>query len=448
MKTLNLLFSGIFLLVLSSSLSGQDTTKNETIKTGWNFGALPTITYNSDLGFQYGALINLYDYKDGSVYPTYYHSIYAEVSRYTKGSGVYRFFYDSEFLIPNIRLTADFSYLTEQALDFYGFNGYQAVYNKSWEDDSDANNYKTRMFYKHKRNTFRTKIDFQGKTGIKNINWVVGFSLINIDISTVEIDKLNKGKDDDKILPDTNTLYDNYRDWGILSPEELNGGFFTSLKGGLVYDSRDNEPNPMKGIWSEAVISQSFNSDFKFTKIAFTHRQYFTIIKNNLSFAYRLGYQGVIAGTAPFYALPYMVSSFTKSSNSDGLGGSKTIRGMVRNRVVGKSVGYGNFEFRWKFSQFTFKNQNIYLALNPFMDIGQVIQEREVDLVDVKAKIEANGESFDDYFIDEKDKLHITYGAGFHIAMNQNFIIACDVGFPANEQDGGMGLYIGLNFLF
>ncbi len=449
MRLIRLLFLGVILLTTSGLINGQDTVKEKEVKTGWSFGALPTITYNTDLGLQYGALVNLYQYGDGTIYPEYYHSIYAELSRYTKGSGVMRFFYDSKHLIPNVRLTADISYLTEQALDFYGFNGYQVKYTKNWEDDSRYDSdYKTRVFYKHKRNTFRTKFDFQGRTGIKNINWVVGLSFLNVDIATVDINKLNKNKTGNDVLPDTNTLYDNYIDWGIISEKEKNGGFFTNLKGGIVYDSRDNEPNPMKGIWSEAVILQSFNKDFTFTKIAITHRQYFTLIKNNLSFVYRLGYQGVIAGDAPFYALPYMVSSFTKSSNSDGLGGSKTVRGMVRNRVVGKSVGYGNFELRWKFSQFTVKGQNIYLALNPFMDLGQVIQERKVDLDKARDDIEANNENFDDYFINDKDKLHITYGAGFHIAMNQNFIIACDVGFPANKQDGGMGLYIGLNFLF
>lgn len=448
MKLTKLFFFGILFLAVTVLVNGQDTVQVKESKTGWSFGALPTITYNTDLGLQYGALVNLFQYGDGTIYPQYYHSIYAEISRYTKGSGVMRLFYDSKHLIPKIRFTTDISYLTEQALDFYGFNGYQVNYNKKWEDDSDTDNYKTRMFYKHKRNTFRTKFDFQGKTGIKNINWVAGFSLLNLDVATVDIERLNKGKTGDKVLADTNTLYDNYKDWGIISPKEEDGGFFTGLKAGIVYDSRDNEPNPMKGIWSEAVVVQMLNKDFTFTKVAVTHRQYFTLIKNNLSFAYRLGYQGVIAGDAPFYALPYMVSSFTKSSNSDGLGGSKTVRGMVRNRVVGKSVGYGNFELRWKFANFKIKTTNMYLALNPFMDLGQVIQEREVDLTDARTKIEAGGEAFSDYFNDEKDKLHITYGVGLHVAMNQNFVVAADVGFPANDQDGGMGLYIGLNFLF
>lgn len=435
---------GALLLLCSMVVLGQEAEKETKTKTGWNFGALPVITYNTDLGLQYGALTNIYNYGDGKAYPMYYHSFYAEISRYTKGSGIYRFFYDSKFLIPNIRFTGDIAYLPDEALDFYGFNGYQSVFNKDWEDDS-SDTYKTRMFYKHKRNMFRTKLDFQGKTGLENLNWAAGLELNNVEISTVDIEKLNKGKTGDNILKDTATLFDNYVEWGIIKPEETDGGFFTTLKAGVVFDTRDNEPNPMKGLWSEVVVAQSLNSDFTYTKLAITHRQYFTLIDENLSFAYRLGYQGIIAGDAPFYALPNMVFSFIPSSTTDGLGGSKSVRGLVRNRVVGNGMVYGNLELRWKFTHFSFKNQNFYLALSPFMDFGEVIQDKKIDKSLIPLTVNQ-----DEYFDNElkEDKVHITYGTGFRIAMNQNFIVAVDAGFPLKEQDGDMGLYIGLNFLF
>mgnify|MGYP006872478335 CR=1 FL=1 len=85
------------LLSMLSILQAQEEEKSaaKRIKTGWTFGALPAISYNTDLGFQYGALVNFYYYGDGKTYPKYLHSLYAEVSRYTKGSGINRFFYDS-----------------------------------------------------------------------------------------------------------------------------------------------------------------------------------------------------------------------------------------------------------------------------------------------------------------------------------------------------------------
>ncbi len=432
----------ILLTIITLPIIAQDTTQVNEAKTGWNFGLLPVVSYNTDLGLQYGVLTNVYQYGDGSIYPAYFHSIYGEVSRYTKGSGIYRLFYDSKYFIKNIRTTFDISYLPDEALDFYGFNGSQSVLNNGWQTTGDTQ-YKTRMFYKHKRNILRGKFDFQGKTPFNNLNWAAGFELANYKIGTVDIDKLNKGKDADKMLPDTATLYDLYVDWNIIKPNETKGGFFTSLKAGLVYDTRDNEPNPMKGLWSEVVVAETFGAGFNFTKLAITHRQYFTIVNNRLSFAYRLGYQGVLAGTVPFYFLPNMTFSYLPSSTSDGLGGSKSVRGMVRNRVVGRGVAYGNFELRWQFVHFKFINQNFYLALSPFADFGKVLVEHKFDKSLIPEIIDQS-----QYFSTKPDKLHITYGGGLHIAMNRNFIIACDLGFPANKQDGEMGLYIGMNWLF
>ncbi|MCD4769041.1 MAG: hypothetical protein K8R35_02595, partial [Bacteroidales bacterium] len=119
-----------FIIIISLTFSA--IAQEENIKTGWNLGALPAVSYNTDLGFQYGAFMNLYHYGDGANYPAYNHSLYFEVSRYTKGSSTYRFMYDSDVLIPGISLTTDLSYLTDAAFDFYGFNGYKAVYNESF----------------------------------------------------------------------------------------------------------------------------------------------------------------------------------------------------------------------------------------------------------------------------------------------------------------------------
>lgn len=128
-----LMLTGV-LVCAQTTTASQDkpVQQNENVKTDWNFGALPSISFDSDLGFQYGALINLYNYGNGSRYPKYDHSLYFEVSRYTKGSGINRFFYDSDHLLKGIRTTFDLSYLTDQKMDFFGFNGYESVYNVSW----------------------------------------------------------------------------------------------------------------------------------------------------------------------------------------------------------------------------------------------------------------------------------------------------------------------------
>jgi outer membrane protein assembly factor BamA len=438
-------------LLGSAVFSSTDSVPASPVKTGWTFGALPAVSFNTDLGFQYGGLINLYHFGDGSSYPKYRHSIYAEVSRYTKGSGINRLFYDSEYLIPNIRVTSDLSYFTEKAIDFYGFNGYNSVYNPAWETSDDPD-YISRMFYRHERNMFRFIADFQGSIIGRELRWVAGLGILKNTIDNVDIESLNEGKDDDDLLPDVPGLFDKYVEWGIISEEEKNGGWANHLKLGMVYDTRDNEPNPWKGMWSEVVFFVApkvfGNGDFGYAKVSATHRQYFTVVPGRLSFAYRMNFHGTLAGDVPFYMQPYQINSFSASSNTDGIGGSKTVRGMLRNRVVGDAMAFGNFEFRWRFFKTVLFNQNLYLALSTFSDMGMVLKEVDFQKPASLGDFPLENVSIDDFFHTEKEKLHVTYGGGFRIVLNENFIVAADYGRPLDNRDGKGGLYIGLNFLF
>jgi len=442
----------IALLLIIPVLEAQETKKKEKkkekIKKGWNLGALPVISYNSDLGFQYGALMNLYDYGDGSRYPKYDHSLYFEASWYTKGSGIFRLYYDSEHLIKGVRVSADVSYVPDQTYSFYGFNGYDAVYNSAWIDDKDAS-YKSRVFYAMKREFFRVKLDLQGEIA-PHFRWLAGFNVFSIYTNNVDIDHLNKNKSDSDKLPSADSsLYYKYVDWGVISDDQKRGGILTNIKLGAVYDTRDNEPNPMRGIWSEVLLIAApkplSNMDNGFTKLVITHRQYFTLVKEKLSFVYRLGLQTTIAGKAPYYVEPIMYMSRMNGAYSEGLGGSKTLRGIHRNRVVGDGIVYGNFEFRWKVYSATWFNQNFYFALSTFFDTGRVIKDYEID-DDAIANVPITQKS--DYFDFGAETFHNSVGAGLHIAMNQNFILAVDWGKALNEQDGNSGVYVGLNFLF
>lgn len=444
MKITSMMLS-LSLLFLAIAAFAQETEKTDNVKTGWNFGALPTITYNTDLGFQYGALVNLFNYGDGSVYPNYLHNIYIEASQFTKGSAIYRIAYDSEYLIPGIRITSDLAYLPDQAFDFYGFNGFESVFNPSWQDDTQPEGvYKTRMFYKYQNKTFRFKTDIQIPFKDERFLGLFGFNLQNFSVSSVDIERLNKGKENN-LLPDTLTLYDQYVNWGVISKEEADGGFIPLLKVGLVFDTRDNEPNPMKGMWTEAFLfgAPSFlGAESGFVKFNITHRQYFTLIKRDLSFAYRLGYQATLAGHAPFYYQTQIETSLMKDQL--GLGGSKTIRGINRNRVVGDGFVYGNAELRWKAVHFNWIKQNFYLGLNGFFDFGQTVQK-----INVKRHFDTwNMPLPVGYFNFGNESLHMSYGAGLRLVMNENFVFSVDFGKAVDSQDGTSGLYIGLNYLF
>jgi Omp85 superfamily domain len=432
----------LFILVFSSTIifaQNDTTTTSENIKTGWNFGVLPVIAYDSDLGFKYGGLVNFFYYGDGSTYPNYRHSIATEISRTTKGSGTNQIFFDSDNIFKNpIRVTADLSYLTEQGLDFYGFNGLESTYFRAFENDESLS-YKSRMYYRYARKMFRFTCDFQGELIPDKLRWIAGFGNYTSVISTVDIDKLNKGKTDDDKLPSVPTLYDEYVSSGLINSNEADGGMVNLIKAGLIYDTRDRESCPMSGMWTELLVATAprflYNTENPYTKLIFIHRQYFTLVKDRVSFAYRLGYQGTISGDAPFYMQSLMLSSYSPSTIVEGLGGARSLRGILRNRVVGDGIAWSNICLRWIFHRRVIAKQNVYFALNAFTDVGTVVQKHPLDYSLAT-------------FSPQEDALHYSYGGGLHIAMNENFVLAINYGIALDKQDGESGLYFNASWLF
>jgi outer membrane protein assembly factor BamA len=449
-KTLSIFL--ISLLVLS--VSAQE--KEKKIKTGWKFGgALPAVTYDSNLGFQYGALVEFFNYGDGSRYPDFNDHIYIEASRFTKGSGIYRIMFESNTLIPGVHMTSDLSYLPDKASHFYGFNGYESVFNSDWMDpDLATPPYRTAMFYRYERDQFRFKNDFQGKISGEHLKWSAGFAFQDFQTGSVNIDKINKGKDVQ--LPqvtDEPGLFERYQALDIISAKEAEGGWVNTLKAGLMFDSRDNRPNPMKGVWSEIGIEMApgfMGNDWAFSKLFITHRQYFTLIPEDLALVYRLGYQTTLTGTTPFFYQSQVITSMLTGATSEGLGGSSTLRGILRNRVIGDAFFMGNVELRWKPVYFTFLKQDCYLGLDLFYDFGRVTKNITLpdNLENNFNSLYEGSENFNDYFRPGTEKFHQDAGISIMLAMNRNFVIAIDIGKAFNEQDGNIGFSIGLNYLF
>jgi outer membrane protein assembly factor BamA len=442
----------IFLLsLLILSVSAQE----KKVKTGWNFGgALPAVTYDSDLGLEYGALATFFNYGNPSVYPDYLDYTYTEISRYTKGSGIYRFMFESRHIIPHVSWVSDLSYLPDKAASFYGYNGYESVYNKDWADDKLSDDiYRTRMFYRFQKNQFRFKNDFSGKLSGDHFKWSAGFAFQDFTTGSVNIDKLNKGKKDKlPSVTDQPGLFERYQALGIIPDDEVNGGWVNTVKVGLTWDSRDNKPNPMKGLWTEAGIEAApkfMGNNSGFSKLYIIHRQYFTLIEKDLSFVYRLGYQATLSGHTPFYYQSQVITSRLTGATSEGLGGAKTLRGVLRDRVVGDAFFMGNVELRWKPVYFKFLKQECYLGLNGFYDFGVITKD-----IKMPANLSTTfgtvypTENFSDFFKTGKDKLHSSAGVSVMLVMNQNFVVAIDCGKAFNEQDGNIGFSIGLNYLF
>lgn len=427
----------ILLAVVPFAVSAQEDRVKE-VKTGWNFGPLPAIGYNSDLGFQLGALCDIYYYGDGSVFPDYRHKFNVEASYYFKGSGVLHFFYDSKYLIPGkIRLTFAATYMPNPIMNFHGFNGASSPYYKALDKQSDM------AFYSMRRDAVRVLADFSGRIA-GSLSWAAGVSFWNYRIGRVTLEKYGDQAG--------NSLYNLYRKYGLITENEAEGGSRMEFKAGLVFDTRDHEAAPSRGIWAEAVAYGSpdmFQRAADYIKVAAHFRHYVPLAGDKVVFAYHLAYQGTVAGNVPFYMQSNITTPYLRQVNSEGLGSVNTLRGLLLNRVVGDGIAWGNAELRLRIASFDFINQRWYVALNPIFDAGMVVQPfRE----------ERMREIWNDFWIPDSERaliysglderLHMSAGLGVKLAMNRNFIVSVEWAKPFASQDGTNGLNIGLNYIF
>lgn len=439
----------ILLLATGVTASAQDTTKH--VRTGWNFGVLPSVAFDADLGFQYGALTNIYYFGDGSTYPDYLHSFYAEAAYTTKKFGIFRTSYDSKYLIPNHRLSVDLTYLPDQMCDFYGFNGYESGYNAAYSNQDDAA-YITRAYYKYRRDLFRFSADLQGEIR-KPWFWNVGIGLLHFNVGSVDVDRLNKfTKDEDKLLPDTVTLFDKYVEYGYIKPTESTGGAHPYLHAGVTFDTRDRQQNPRRGIHADAFFTYYAGlgsmSDYNNVKFNAAWRQYLPIVANRLTLAYRIGTQLNVAGECPFYLNTYLNQLYMQRVVYEGLGGANSVRGIMRNRILAPGVAFANLELRTQIFSFKVGKNLFYVGLNPFVDAGMVVQPYRAVVSDPFTM----GPTADDGFFG-RDRLyepHLSGGCGLKVAMNDNFVLSVDWATAFDKQDNGKvsNLYIKMGYMF
>ncbi|MBP5677541.1 MAG: BamA/TamA family outer membrane protein [Bacteroidales bacterium] len=419
------------------------------VRQGWTFGVLPSVAYDADLGLQYGALTNIYYFGDGSTYPEYLHSFYAEAAYTTKHFGIFRFAYDSKYLIPNHRLSIDLTYLPDQMCDFYGFNGYQTDYNAAYSNQDDPA-YISRAYYKYRRDLFRFSADLQGEIR-KPWYWNAGIGLLHFGVGTVDIDRLNSyTKKEENKLPDTVTLFDYYVQNGYISAAEAKGGLHPYLHGGVTYDTRDRLQNPTRGIHADAFLTYyaDFGGDYNNIKLNANWRQYITLVPQRLTFAYRLGTQLNMAGDCPFYLNTYLNQLYMQRVVYEGLGGANSVRGIMRNRILAPGVAFANIELRTQLFSFKVGKNMFYVGLNPFVDAGMVVQPYRAVVSDPHQY----GPTADDGYFGTHRLYdpHLAGGCGLKVAMNDNFVLSVDWATAFDKQDNGKfsNLYIKMGYMF
>jgi outer membrane protein assembly factor BamA len=368
------------------------------VPTGWEVAGVPALNFDADEGFGYGAVLELYNYGRGA--QPYRYTIQPTVFFTTEGRRDYTVFFDGPSLLPdNWRVTAFAGREQQLAQPYYGI-GNSTPYDPNAEQG--ANPY----FYRFGRTRLRATTDFQHRLGRSSARFLIGGGVSNSTIDPIPFDS------------GTTLLA---AQTGGNKPWQARTNY---VRAGLVWDTRDREVGPARGTWAELLIQsagRALGATENFTRWTGTIREYIPITRR-LTFAQRLTAQQVV-GDAPFDELSIVQSSFKQQ---EGLGGSTSIRGLPKDRYIGKGLALSNSELRWRASEFSFLARQSFLALSAFTDAGRVW---------------ANGLRLDQAL----DGLHVGYGGGARIGVGPSFIVATDLG---HSSQSAAAAYVGLGWLF
>ena len=455
------LFAFVTVLLAGTAAFAQE----KEMKTGWSMGILPCATYSTDNGLQYGAFGDVYYYGDGSTYPDPLHKFSWEASHFTKGRTRLYLAYDSKYLVPGMRFNASVTYVNDPMYNFWGFNGTPALQNYDlWANKEGAmlhpgldGNQHGINYYGMSRKMFRALANVQGRI-TDNLNWAAGLNFWNWQMGDMRESSKNENTYDTDV-----TLYKRYQAIDAIHADEAEGGNALEINAGVVYDTRDIEAAPNKGIWAEAYLNGNV-LDHRYLKACAYFRHYITLPVHLFKagdpvFAYRLAWQQTIAGETPFYMIQNVPLLVQRNMISEGFGSANTIRGIRENRILAEGFAWANMELRVKLVSFKLLNQYFYIAVNPFFDAGIVTKEYREGAFDgmdafgipkaTDPKLAAFGAPVAIYDSAKTGDVVTSAGAGLKIAMNQNFIVSVELAHCFyNEMVADPWIGIGINYQF
>lgn len=194
----------------------------------------------------------------------------------------------------------------------------------------------------------------------------------------------------------------------------VNGGWISIIQAALIYDTRDFEPDPTKGVYFELANEYSgkyIGSQFDFNKLFIQGRYYQKIpIGPRTIIAGRVGIGNIFGNNAPFFEFQ---DQWSPEGSVNALGGKQSLRGYRANRFLARSMWFTNIELRVRLIDFKAGKQRFAVGVVPFFDAGTV-RDRWQDLNFKNVKT--------------------SYGGGLRIAWNQSTVLTFDYGLSKEDR--------------
>jgi hypothetical protein len=217
-----------------------------------------------------------------------------------------------------------------------------------------------------------------------------------------------------KLRGDENSFWLRYNIGGY------NGGRIGLLQSGIMWDTRDLEPDPSRGVfieYAQEISAPWTGSEFSFSKHlvqAMFFQRLFPQSFTRMVLASRFSLGGIRGRNVPF------TEAFDQWGSSEGagvptLGGDRSLRGYRESRFAASMAGWANAELRTRLFDVDVLNQHLAFSIVPFYDAGRVWNDF--------------GEFFTDW-----SRFRGAPGLGARIAWNQATILRFDYSYSREDS--------------
>lgn len=362
----------------------SDTDPAGMSSTPFDLALLPLLNFTTDRGFGFGGFGAGY-WREGGDEKTPYSAMLSLQLWFTTGGYQYH------------KVLLDLPHVAGSDVRFDLFGGYEA-WDGAWYFGSGARRPR-RIDVRLDADYYRSGVD--GALVVSNVRVPIGGPAIAF--GSITFRHANVTAYPGSLL-------------ALEKPVGVDGGLLGQASAGALIDTRDQEPSPQRGVFSELSLRgavRGWGSDFGFWGVNATHRQWFALLSGGrLVWALRGAIDLSTEGR------PFFQKHILGGSQFVEIGGNSSLRGLLVGRYRGDVVVLGTSELRWQLLDATVFGTAIGLTLNGFFEAARISDWD--DLLD--------GQPF-----------HPTVGFGPRLTWNRLFVVRADFGVGIDQVELGGG---------
>jgi len=318
---------------VSPQISAPVSPSSETPREGIDGLAVPLVSFNSDVGFGFGAAGGVFFY--GGKKP-YAHALSAQVFFTTRGVQSHFLNYDAPGLIGPLRFEAHLEYARDLYAPYFGPGNLSAP--EAPPDQTKRYSY----ILTQPMVWARLRLKLPSLPIEPYLEYRYRYVSVELYPGSVLEER---------------------------PPVGLEGGSFGIFTLGMLYDTRDSEADTTRGELIEVALRAAdglTGSDYTFGGLTVSGRKYISLFTPKVVLAGRVMLDGTV-GHTPFFVWPF----FGGISNAEGLGGQSSVRGVPRDRYQGDLKVFANLELRINPIHFEAFGGEMKLGVVGFVDSGR-----------------------------------------------------------------------------